>query len=273
MSTEDLLGSPETQLLTPDTVTGRFAAARALVHDFPYDTISQQKSYQTIGRSVNVASGESSRPGDKQEAALWDRMLRESRAYYQLEQLVHAFEALNAWREHEAKYSERKPTPAHVPVPMKQVFDTVEIAMQPLLEKDFLLLPQDEDEATDLSMIRELYLPEAIIAWNTVLHSAGYMITRDNFVASMELSVLVANEDLGLTEVFVKAGRMRELVSAFAQTSKAMLVLRGKGQHKPWRTKMNRREGRDGGVWDLGTGSVREGEVEVEVDGEGGGEE
>ena len=166
-------------------------------------------------------------------------MLRESRTYYQLEQLVHTFEALYQWRVEENKYSSHKPKPSTIPGPMRQAHDGIEAAMQPLLERDYLLTPQDEDEEADLAMLRELYLPEAILAYNTVLHTAGYMITRDNLIASMELSVTVARQDLGLAEVFVKAGRMGELVSSLARSSEATLSLRGLG-HKPWRTKTSK---------------------------------
>lgn len=257
----------ERSILTYTTVTGRFAAARALVQHFPYDDISQQKSYQVIGRSVNLASGESSRPGDKQAAARWDQMFRESRTYYQLEQLVHAFEALNAWRTEESKYSDLDHKPKLVPGPMKHYFELAEAAMQPLLEKDFLLMAQDEDEALDLAHIRDLYLPEAIIAYNTALHTAGYMITRHYFITSMDLAVLVAKEELGLTQTFVNAGRMRELVTSFALSSKAMLSLRETG-HKPWKPKKDR-EGKDGGIWEVGTKEIREGEIEVDGDEDG----
>ena len=64
-----------------------------------------------------------------------------------------------------------------------------------------------------------------VIAFNTVLHAAGNLITRDSLLESMELSNMIANGKTdtgtnGLLDCFVQSGRTRELVESFALTSK-----------------------------------------------------
>jgi nuclear pore complex protein Nup107 len=210
--------------------------------------ISKEKSYQAIGRSVNLANEDTILPTNADEIVQWDLMRNQSLAYYHMEQLIHAFEALAHWREEELLYREKIPIPSSVPTSLKHAYETVEATMTPLLQESFLLYADDEDDT--FTSLRDLYLPEAIIAYNTVLHSAGYLITRDSLLKSMDLSVAVAKEANRLTEPLVRAGRMRELVRSFALSAKAMLVLKGLG-HKPWRTKRDR-EGKDPGIWEIG---------------------
>lgn len=213
--------------------------------------ISKEKSYSLIGRSVNIANDDSVRPANADETAQWEIMYRQSRAYYHMEQLVHAFEALAHWREEEALYRERIPIPSSVPASLKHAYEAVESTMAPLLQDSFLIYSDDVDSTDEIfAGLRDLYLPEALIAYNTVLHSAGYLITRDSLLKSMDLSVAVAREENRLTGPLVRAGRMRELVKSFALSAKAMLVLKGLG-HKPWRTKRDR-EGKDPGIWEIG---------------------
>jgi nuclear pore complex protein Nup107 len=108
----------------------------------------------------------------------------------------------------------------------------------------------NDDEAADLARIREMYIPELVIAYNTVLCTAGSVISRLHFIESMDLSVTIAaKESEGIAALIVKAGRMRELVRSFAVTSKAMLIQKDAG--KEWKPKRDRR-GRDLGMWEIG---------------------
>ena len=91
-------------------------------------------------------------------------------------------------------------------------------------------------EAGDLQKIRRLYLPEMILAYMSVLHCAGHLLSREFLIESMDLTTKIAqNEEL--IECFKATGRMAELVDGFALTSKAMLRLNeapeaGKGSKK-----------------------------------------
>jgi nuclear pore complex protein Nup107 len=203
---------------------------------------------------------------------MWDLMYRQSRAYHHMEQLVHAFEALAHWRDEEILYRGKVPLPSSVPASLKHAYEGVETCMAPLLQGDFLSYPDEEDKPTSSSQVpfaavRDLYLPEALIAYNTVLHSAGYLITRESLLKSMDLSVAIAQEENSLTGPLVRAGRMRELVRSFALSARAMLVLKGLG-HKPWRTRRDR-EGKDPGIWEIGPQGRKRSEEESDEEGEG----
>jgi nuclear pore complex protein Nup107 len=218
-----------------------------------------------LGRSVNIATDD----GRVEEAPIWELMYRQSRAYHHMEQLVHAFEALAHWRDEEILYRGKVPLPSSVPASLKHAYEGVEACMAPLLQADFLSYPDGEEEDRDnakalFASVRDLYLPEALVAYNTVLHSAGYLITRESLLKSMDLSVAIAQEDNALTGPLVRAGRMRELVKSFALSARVMLVLKGLG-HKPWRTRRDR-EGKDPGIWEIGPQGRKRGE---DADGEG----
>lgn len=231
-----------------------------------------------LGRSVNVANDDSGRAISAEEAPLWDLMYRQSRPYHHMEQLVHAFEALAHWREEEILYREKIPLPSSVPSSLKNAFEAVETCMASLIQPSnppFLSHPdadagalEDKDNASLIfARLRDLYLPEALIAYNTVLHSAGYLITRESLLKSMDLSVAIARDSSdpaheSLTGPLVRAGRMRELVKSFALSARAMLVLKGLG-HKPWRPRRDR-EGKDPGIWEIGPQGRKRGEEEGE---------
>ena len=74
------------------------------------------------------------------------------------------------------------------------------------------------------------------------------MISRDELLTSMDLSTIIANERSGLTEAFVEAGRMRELVRGFAESSKIMLKLNEAG--KP-RKEKKAALGRTLAIWEI----------------------
>ena len=80
-----------------------------------------------------------------------------------------------------------------------------------------------ESEAAHLAEIRKTYLPEVLLAYNSVLHFAGHAISREMLLKSMDFAASVAAQGSDVAACFVSAGRMRELVDALAMTSKAIL--------------------------------------------------
>lgn len=105
-----------------------------------------------------------------------------------------------------------------------------------------------DDEATDLAKIRNWYLPEVVLAYNTVLCAGAHMISRDHLLRSMELANDVANDKTGLAECFMESQRMRELVIAFAQSSETMLKLNEMNQGK--RERKNK-AGKNLDIWEI----------------------
>lgn len=94
--------------------------------------------------------------------------------------------------------------------------------MCPLLDEDFLCRPNDETEGAVLDGIRNHYLPECILAFDSVLYYAGHALSRKYLVECMNLAQLVASSST-LTKAFIESKRMHELVTAFAVDSKALL--------------------------------------------------
>ena len=237
-------------VLTRRLVAGRLGCALSIVDEFPYDQLAKRKSYQVLGTSIHPIEPDRSPSAD--EAPTWELLARQSRTYYELELLVTAIQALASWRAEEEAYTQKKPKLSGASPTLKATKEAVDEAMLPLIEGNLLLNPIHDEEASDLEFIRKWYLPEIILAYNAVHHAAGYMISRENLVKSMDLSVTIANDDrYHLSETFVSAGRMRELVDSFAVTSRSMLILKAEG--KTYKNRKDR-EGKDLGIWEMQSG-------------------
>ena len=195
-------------------------------------------------------------PPPADEAEKWASMARESRTYYELSLLVTAIEALANWRDLEQTYTIKRPKLTSAPLELKDAKKAVDVAMEPVLT-DILCHGTDDDEKADLHLIRTAFIPEVVIAYNTVLHSAGSIITRNTLLESMDLSVIVAKDENRISECFVEAKRMRELVTSFAHTSKTMLLLKNHG--RPWTARTKDREGKDLGMWEIGPQGIHGG--------------
>lgn len=114
---------------------------------------------------------------------------------------------------------------------LQVALEEVRQAMYPLLDSEYLSRPSDEAEAIPLRNIRNHYLPECILAYNSVLYFAGHVISRHCLVECMSLAQLVAT-NATLTEAFVESTRMKELVTAFALSSEALLRANEHGAKK-----------------------------------------
>jgi nuclear pore complex protein Nup107 len=85
-----------------------------------------------------------------------------------------------------------------------------------------LTLPLLDDP--DFDLLRELYLPEVILGYVSVLHYGGTSLSRDSLLEAMELAAMIAEKDSDIAPVMMKSGRMKELVEAFANCSKALAI-------------------------------------------------
>ncbi|KAK4547263.1 hypothetical protein LTR36_000918 [Oleoguttula mirabilis] len=242
-------------------VTGRFGCALEIVRNFPFESTSMLKSQQAIGRSINVMDKNLPwHPEDSEDAIHLELLRRQSRTYYELEQLVHAVVALSEWVGHERSYTTQPKAAGPAPAALRHAKAEMDEAVAPLLA-GILSHPVDDREDADLKHIRKTYIPEIIIAYNTALYTAGPTLSRDSYIEAMDLSVAIADEKNGLAECFVVAGRMRELVSSFAQTSKLMLVMKANG-----RPRKANKEGKELGLWEIGPqgqGAIAETDVDV----------
>jgi nuclear pore complex protein Nup107 len=107
----------------------------------------------------------------------------------------------------------------------------VEATVFPCLQQNFLIEAFDEQELDHLQVIRNHYLPEIVLGFNSVLFFAGYAISRTHLAESMNLANIVA-ETPGLTQAFVASGRMKDLVQALAMNSRSLLKANEQGDGK-----------------------------------------
>ena len=221
-----------------------------------------------LGISVNVMD-KSRVPSDSDsdESLEWQLLQRQSRSYYELEQLVRAIEALAMWASHERPYvTAPKRTSSFAPSALKQAKAHLDECIAPLLGAEGILRHgMDTQEQHHFDTIRTAYMPEIVIAYTTALYTAGPTISREAYIEAMDLSVAIAGAaGNGLAETIARAGRMRELVRIFAQTSKMMLIMKAAG--KPRKAG---RQGRDLGVWEIEPQGalVADGDAQAEEDG------
>ena len=153
-------------------------------------------------------------------------LAEQSLVWAHLELLVQAMDTLEYWQDLADSIDT---LPRNDPKTIKaakkdldQALQTVHSAVQPLLDQGFLSSAMDEQEDHDLRQIREHYLPECILAYNSALYFGGHAITRQHLVACMDLAQQIAQNET-LTAAFVASKRMQELVTAFALDSKALL--------------------------------------------------
>lgn len=276
-----------TESLKTFLLSGHMGAAVRLVERLPYRHVSKLKTAEMpfLGRGIDVmededetfvnVSGDSSlrrssrnvRPTVQQRRSLSPRAIEEtrlykedlkddSRVYYELQQLVQAIKMLDEWRIEEAELINLKSTGGAMPPKNKfrTLLESVCEAVQPLLG-DWLTHACDEHEAQQLIHIRRAYLPEVIIAYNSVLHSAAHMVGRDNITRCMDLATAVAAPDnIDLTATFLDTGRMQELVQAFAQSSLAMIRLTESSAKKE-PSKKRARDGQTMRLWEINMGN------------------
>lgn len=244
----------------------------ALVNRLDFEQLSISKSGVILGRAINIMDPDSAdlvSTIHNQERQV-RVMQKECQAYHDMTLLVRAIEALDHWRKVEHDFANKVPRPTSVPTKVKKAFEEAKEAVYILLggilveAKDGKSLPQlqtpptlrrststdngAETEAADFALIRKVYLTEVLLAYNTMLCTAGHMISRDELLTSMDLSVVIADESTGFYKAFVEAGRMKELVRSFAETSKIMLKLNENGKPRKERKKDM---GRSVAIWEI----------------------
>lgn len=202
--------------------------------------------------------------GQLERVVLFHKLFKkQGQTYYELMQLTLALKALSDWRTAEEKalndlrYADRPASDAKAD--LKNAFAIVCAAVEPVLH-DFLTHPRDMDEDRDLSLIRQVYLPEVVLAYVSVCHFAGTFLSREHLTKALDVASLVANnENKELREAFTSLGKMEELVKALTVVSKQLLrqnegFVKTGGQKKKT-DGMSRKRGWDGrtiDIWDVG---------------------
>lgn len=85
----------------------------------------------------------------------------------------------------------------------------------------------------------------------SALHFAGTGLSRDNLLESMELAAAVAERNSDLADAFCTAGRMTELVEAFAACSKSLAIKSGEKRATGSSSKKLREMGWSRDLWSV----------------------
>lgn len=109
-------------------------------------------------------------------------------------------------------------------------------------------------DTPDTTNLKRAYIPEIVITYLSVLQTASFLLNRDSAVKAMEVATMVADpSNEWLQELFLKTGRMSELVDTLAKVSQAMLRL---NEHDGKReTKKRGSKGETLRIWDLSPNS------------------
>jgi nuclear pore complex protein Nup107 len=226
-------------------------------------------------------------PNAEKHAAIVQRLRENSQPYYDLQLIVRILCLFREWRQEEEdliKYvlsvvlfsndwlilrlcrlrtdQSRQPSEAAAAKKKadmshtKEVLESIEQVFTALVSAvTTSLRDHPEAENPDTWNLKFAYIPEIVLAYLSVLQTAAFFLQRDSAVSSavraMEIANLVADEENEwLQEVFLKTGRMSELVDALAMVSKAMLRL---NEHEPKKSASKKRgsKGETLRIWDL----------------------
>lgn len=110
---------------------------------------------------------------------------------------------------------------------------------------------------SDLALLRQVYLPETVLAYVSTLHFAGTCLSRDYLLECMELASVVADKRSDIATCFAEARRMKELVEAFAMCSKALAVVSGDKKSSGSSSKKLRETGWSRELWSVSPAIAR----------------
>lgn len=102
-----------------------------------------------------------------------------------------------------------------------------------------------------VAQIRQMYLPETILAYISALHFAGTGLSREWLLESMHLATVIAEKDSDLEATFVEAKRVKELLEAFTASSKALAIATGEKRAAGNKGKMHRELGWSRDLWSV----------------------
>jgi nuclear pore complex protein Nup107 len=99
----------------------------------------------------------------------------------------------------------------------ERIVHTVPEAIQSLLNAPSLL------EVPSIRIIRNIYLPELVLALHRVHVEAGLYINRQLLIQTLELSTIVADPTRTILDTFTETGRLAEYVDEIAGASRNIL--------------------------------------------------
>ncbi|KAL3420700.1 Nucleoporin NUP84 [Phlyctema vagabunda] len=216
------------------------AAASFLATKIPSSIIARNKTRAILGATYSFADLEGEEEEDltevldgsaEQKKLLKKYMLAEAKSYRELETLIELLDNIDTSATLAHIYLEDQDSAERQQSGWRrELSKSVQLSRDGIAAvlKGWLLSSQSEEE--EFGLIREAFLPEALLAYISILRFAGFKLTRQFFMECMDLSTHVAAEDSDLLELFVKTGRVPELVEEFASASKKLLITTTSGK-------------------------------------------
>ncbi|PBP22516.1 hypothetical protein BUE80_DR006503 [Diplocarpon rosae] len=234
------------------------SAAKKLCATVPYRYIVHSKTYALLGDYFDVPGLDAVEQEDITEVfdgsadvkrQLKKHLIAQAKSFRELESLIECLDAIETCTSAVGLMRE-KSSPPSGNSQRKALLGFIQEAthfVQPLL-KGWLLTKEDEE---DFMLLRNAYLPETLLAYLSILQFAGNELSRQWLMECMDISALIAEENSDLLDVFMRTGRLRDLVDKLASASKD-LVLRtsDRGFHGS-RSKKLRLKGWTPDLWTL----------------------
>lgn len=106
----------------------------------------------------------------------------------------------------------------------RELFEEITIIVDTLLDTFLELI--DTSPGRDGYEIRRVYIPEIVLAYISVVQPAAFFNSKEYLTKALDIAVVVADKNKEwLQKAFLAAGRMDELVTMLAESSRAMLRL------------------------------------------------
>ncbi|KAM7187131.1 Nuclear pore protein 84/107 [Rhypophila sp. PSN 637] len=151
----------------------------------------------------------------------WEELTVTIRNLWELECLVNALDIMETLSSLAGLTREENSNPREVWLEVGKQIRLAKECMKPVL-KNWLLSSKKADK--DFKLLREAYIPETVMVFVSSLHFVGTSLSRDNLLECMELAAVIAEKGSDLAQEFIKCGRMKELLEAFASCSKALAI-------------------------------------------------
>jgi hypothetical protein len=105
------------------------------------------------------------------------------------------------------------------------MFSLLEVVLKPRRPMSNKCTPTEE-EAVSYAYIRQAYLPDIILAYNGAITFAAEFLGPETLLQSLDLANIIADDkNTVLAEAFISTGRMEELVTSLALSSRQMLKI------------------------------------------------
>ncbi|KAK3330248.1 nuclear pore protein 84/107 [Apodospora peruviana] len=151
----------------------------------------------------------------------WEELTASIRNLWELECLVRALDSMETLSSLAGLAREENNSSREMWQHTSQEIRAAKACMQPVL-KNWLLVSNEADP--DFRELREAYIPETVLTFVSSLHFVGTSLSRDNLLECMELSAVIAEKGSDVAQEFLRSGRLKELLEAFAACSKALAI-------------------------------------------------